>query len=214
LKSLLYVAGDNVPSLDELRLAQPDILVIDFEESLQAPGRREQARAGLRAVTERLEEFPGEVAVRISSPAEDEGRKDLAALDALPARFAILVPKPVTAEHLACLRTTRRSLWVMGEEVEFAQRLPALHTQFPALELIVVGSKDLAESAGLPFDLDMPELRAAAEEIRAAAKARGLAVIDGVTFGAADKIKAARARAAREGYDGLSFIRLKDVACA
>jgi citrate lyase beta subunit len=102
----------------------------------------------------------------------------------------------------------------MGEEVGLAARIGAIVYAVPALSTVVIGIKDLAADLHIPLDPDAADLREGANALRMAAQAEGLSVIDGMAFGDEPVLTRRCARAIAEGFDGITFGRLRDCVAA
>jgi citrate lyase beta subunit len=208
---ILYLAANRLPNVEKLSLSPPDAIIIDLEESVPID-QAENARAGLVDFIETLRPLRCPLAVRINGMDNIAGKQDLKAVSALPADVALLVPKPINEEILTQTLFVAKELWVMGEEVGFAQNIAHYATLQKRLTTVIIGTKDLAESMGLPLNPAAPELRAGAVAIKDAVKAAGLRIIDGVAFGDETQIGAAVLRARDTGFDGVTAMLPRDIA--
>jgi citrate lyase beta subunit len=216
VRSVLYLAADRVANVDALKECRPDVVILDLEEAV-IPSNAAAARAGLLSLYTIVAALVPTVVVRINSPAEEAGLLDCDVVATLPAEAVLLVPKPVNLLLLqqAHIRSALdRRLWCMGEEVEFAAQIEHLANAMPQLEVVVIGLKDLAQSADLAFDFDAPALRLEANLIRSASQAVGLKVVDGVTFGSIPEVKRMTERSVADGFDGITLIRATDTSIA
>jgi citrate lyase subunit beta / citryl-CoA lyase len=214
---VLYVAGDREPDKAALKLAAPDVLIIDLEESVAATNKA-AARENLAALVAELSGIC-RVIVRINSAGgagDTNAVSDLLVCATLPIEVAILVPKPITLALMTAIShvDAKRELWCMGEEVGFADMLPELVAAVPQLTHIVIGTKDLCESLGIAFDPKSVGARVAIHGIAKAAKLSGLSVIDGVAFGERHVVSEAVRSAVALDFDGIALMRARDISAA
>jgi citrate lyase subunit beta / citryl-CoA lyase len=211
LNIFLYLAADRPPNMDRLAQSPPDAIIIDLEESV-VPENKDTARAGLPDLIAKLRTVNCPMAVRINSLHEALGLKDMEAAAQLPQDIALLVPKPINPATLQLLPAGDRELWVMGEEVGFAQNVTEYSKMLPKLTTVIIGIKDLSESMGLPLNPASTKLRAEAVAIKDAVTSAGLRMIDGVAFGDQVQIQAAVERARTAHFDGVTAMLARDIA--
>jgi len=221
-RSMLFMPGSNARALDKARGLPADGLIFDLEDAVP-PARKEAARA---AVAGALAEggYGGRELVLRSNPLDGPwGRADLAAAAQMPID-ALLLPKvetPAAVQKAAALldelgAPPGLSLWCMLETplgILFAREIAAAA---PRLAALVVGTSDLAkELDALPGKDRLPLLPALGIAVLAA-RAFGLAVLDGVHLDLDDEAGfAAGCRQGRElGFDGKTLIHPKQIAAA
>ena len=221
-RSVLYMPGSKARALEKARTLPADALILDLEDAV-APSEKATAR-DLVAATVREGGFgPREVIVRINGPDTEWGEADLAAaVGAGP--DAILVPKVETAAMLRdiALRMERLGaapglrIWAMMETPLGMLNAVAIAGAHPLLAGFVMGTNDLVK-----------DLRASHTEMRLpvltglglcilAARAHGLAIVDGVYNAFRDEEGLRRAcRQGKElGMDGKTLIHPAQLAIA
>lgn len=209
MKRVLYWAGHRVPNRDRLPENAMDVVVIDLEEAVppELLGASRDHLAASCAVFADLVPF---VLVRTNSPPTLEGRVDCQAIVDLPENIGICFPKPLSVDAISIgreLAGDHRTVWIMGEEPNFVTQLPRYVAAHSAIEAVIVGGKDLAESLALPVDFADPELRDEMLGILVAGKAVGLSVFDAVAAGDPPAVEQAVKRAQLEGFDGVTLLR-------
>jgi citrate lyase subunit beta/citryl-CoA lyase len=183
-RSVLYMPGSNPRVLEKARALPADALIFDLEDAV-APEAKEEAR---RLVAQALKEGgygPRERIVRINAPGTAWFDDDLAmALQA--SADAVLLPKvsvPEDVHRLAGpLREAGIDLWIMMETplaVLNARDIAATARSTP-LACLVMGTNDLARETMARLDEERLAFRPWLATCVAAARAFGLAIIDGV----------------------------------
>jgi citrate lyase beta subunit len=213
LRSIVYWPAHRDAPKDLFSVSPPDVVILDLEDGVPRE-RMSDARARLVHTYHDLRMLGLYVVVRVNGIESPEFFDDIAQLLLLPDDLTILLPKPISADALNSLAGQRRSLWCMGEELRVTDHFSDFRRQVPSLSTVVIGVKDLSHELGVPLDLDSPEIRKAANEIRRACRLNDLAVIDGIVFGAADAVARRCARAATDGFDGVTLARVEDVSAA
>lgn len=222
-RSLLFVPGANRRALEKSDGLGADGLIYDLEDSA-GPDEKNAAREALRAHLA-ASTFAGERIVRINTLDTPWGTEDL-----LMARGAgvdaILLPK---VDSAALLRQVAGALtemdappsisvWAMIEtplgllDVGEIARTGREHR----LGALVVGPNDIALSTGIDPGPDRAELTPWLMRTVLAAKAFGLAVLDGVyaDFKNTEGFAAECAAGRRMGFDGKTLIHPRQVAPA
>ena len=214
-RSLLFVPAGNARALEKSDGLAADGLIYDLEDSA-APGEKPAARERLR---EHLAagRFPGERIVRINGLDTEWGTEDL-----LMARGAgvdaVLLPKVESAEAVREVAVALSemdapeslAIWAMIETPRGIRDVDPIAMEGVAdrLAALVVGPNDIALSTGVAPGEGRAELLPWLMRIVLAAKAEGLAVLDGVyaDFRNIDGF-AAECRAGRHmGFDGKTLI--------
>ena len=206
--------ASNARAVEKARGLACDVVILDLEDAVlpeAKPDAREAAVAAVRAGGFGRRE----VVVRVNALSTPWGADDLAAV-ALAAPDAVLVPKvssaaDVLAVHAALAgapETTR--LWVMIETCAaiLAPREIAAAAKGTRLFGLVMGINDLAKEMGARMTPDRAPFHAALSLSVIAARAAGLAVLDGV-HNEIDDLAALEAvcRQGRDfGFDGKTLI--------
>ncbi|MEO3435399.1 CoA ester lyase [Inquilinus sp. CAU 1745] len=218
-RSILYMPGSNRRALEKGRSLPADGLILDLEDAV-APAAKEEAR---RQVLEALAEGGyghRELIVRINGLDSSWGRDDLTAA-ATSGADAILLPKVESADmvrsaeealHAVGAPETLR-LWCMIETplgVLNSREIAAS----PRLEALVMGTSDLAKDLHAAHTPDRLPLVTSLGLCLLAARAHGLAIIDGVHLDLDDDEGFAEScrQGAEMGFDGKSLIHPKTIA--
>ncbi len=212
-RSVLYVPGSNARAIDKARALACDVVVIDLEDAV-APAMKDAARAN--AIAAVAAGFGGrEVVVRVNGLATAWGADDLAALAGVAAD-AVLVPKvdggACVARYAAAL-AGGTPLWAMIETARSVLRLADIASS-PRLAALVMGTNDLAkEMMARPGPKREPFMGILALAV-AAARAHGLAALDGVYNELVDMeaFAAQCAQGAELGFDGKTLIHPSQIA--
>ena len=212
-RSALYLPASNAKALAKARTLPCDVVILDLEDAV-APEAKALARDQAVAAVREGGFGHRELVVRANALSSPWGQDDLAAL-AMARPDAVLVPKvdsgaDVTA-HVARLGDDL-PLWVMIETARSVLRLEDIAAA-PGLAAFVMGTNDLAKEMGAELDRErLPFLGFLAASV-AAARAYGLAVLDGVyndledTDGLVAQCRQARAF----GFDGKTLIHPNQV---
>ena len=210
LRSALFLPASNPRAIEKARGLAADAVILDLEDAVAPEAKAEARDAAVAAV--RTGGFRARtVAVRVNALDSEWGAADLAAV-ARCAPDAVLVPKIAAPDDVELYHAELAGprLWVMIETCRAISQLQAiadmaLRTRLAAM---VIGANDLAlelrarpaaDRAGL-----VPYLALAV----AAARAAGIAVLDGVSndFTDLDRFAAECAQARALGFDGKSLI--------
>jgi citrate lyase subunit beta/citryl-CoA lyase len=215
-RSALYLPASNARAVDKARSLPCDVVILDLEDSV-APDAKAEARAGaVEAV--RAGGFGGrEVVIRANGLDTPWGAEDLAAAaEARP--DAVLVPKVSTPEDLSAARTRLGDslpIWAMIETCAAIFRLDALGAESVnvGVQAWALGSNDLAKEMRCRLTVEREPLLTALSLSLMAARAHGLAILDGVFNEIADADGLARqcAQAAAFGFDGKTLIHPSQV---
>lgn len=187
-RSVLYMPGSNARALEKARSLHADALILDLEDAV-APEAKAEARMLVAATVKAGGFGRREVIVRINALDSEWGEADLAAI-APAAPDAILVPKVASAADVESANAAlaredpggKVALWVMMEmprAILGAGEIGAAAAR-TRLAAFVMGTNDLAK------ELRVPQLPGRAAFLTAlslsvlAARANGLAAIDGV----------------------------------
>jgi len=213
-RSVLYMPGSNARALEKARSLPADALILDLEDAV-APDVKELARRQVCDVVAAKGFGRREVIVRINALSTAWGAGDLAA--ALAAKpDSVLLPKvsTVTDLHAAGQELNRLradpaiALWAMIETPLAIFNIAALASAGGRLACFVMGTNDLVKEmrgAHLP---GRANLATALSLSVMAARAHGLAAVDGVFNDIQDargfEVQCREARAF--GFDGKTLI--------
>ncbi len=208
-RSALFLPASNPRAIAKARGLAADVIILDLEDAV-APEAKVAARAA--AVAAAREGFGArEVVIRVNALDTEWGVDDLAAC--ADAADAVLVPKVTGAEDIArhdAYLTGETRLWAMIETCLAVSHLQpiadrALDTRLTAL---VVGANDLALEMRARPGPDRAGLLPVLSLTVAAARSRGLAVLDAVCNDYSDlaRVAAECSQGRMLGFDGKSLI--------
>jgi len=209
-RSVLYMPGSNPRALEKARSLPADALILDLEDAV-APDAKDLARSQVCEAVKAKGFGKREVAIRINGLSTAWGRADLdAAVAASP--DAILVPKVSAAGDLDAIdsRIEGRpiALWAMMETPLAILKAAEIAGAGGKLACLVMGTNDLIKEFHGVHTPDRRNLSAALGICVAAARAYGLAIIDGVynDINNADGFLESCKQARAFGFDGKTVI--------
>lgn len=205
-RSVLYVPASNARALAKAAGLPCDGVILDLEDGV-APSAKEEARqAAIAAVGHGF--GPRECVVRVNGLGTAWGAEDLRAVrEARP--DAVLVPKIERADD--AMRAVEAAdgcpVWVMVETPRAVIEAPAI-ADTPGVEALVAGLNDLALALRASPGADRAELAYGLGAIVLAARAAGIAALDGVATALDDPAAVERecAQAAAFGFDGKTLV--------
>ena len=222
-RSALYVPGSNARALEKARGLDADVVIFDFEDGV-APDRREEARQLVTGAL-RAGGYRAETVIRINHPSTALGAADLKVV-ARSGCDAVLLPKVETAQEVrdAALRLAAAvgreappmAIWCMIETPMGVLRVQEIALSSPHLSCLVMGTSDLAKDLRARHTPDrLPMLTALSLSVLAA-RAAGIAILDGVHLDLEDEagFLAACRQGAELGFDGKTLIHPKTIAVA
>ncbi|MET0362700.1 MAG: CoA ester lyase [Sphingobium sp.] len=185
-RSALYLPASNAKAIAKARTLPADVIILDLEDAV-APDAKAEARAAAVAAVQEGGFGDREVAIRVNGRGTPWGADDLAAVVASGAD-AILVPKvdgPTDIEgyHAALSSAPATTqLWAMIETCASVGQLPAIAAMAAStrLSLFVMGTNDLAKEMRARLTPDRSPFLPFFSMTVAAARAHGVAVLDGV----------------------------------
>jgi citrate lyase subunit beta/citryl-CoA lyase len=218
-RSLLYMPGSNLRALEKARSLPADGLIFDLEDAV-APDMKESARGVAAAVLAKGGYGKRELVLRVNALDTPWGHADLAAA-ATMLIDAVLLPKVENAERVresvsvldALGAPERLAVWCMLETpraILYAREIAAASTRLAAL---VLGTSDLAKDLHVVAGRDRLPLMTSLGLAVLAARAHGLAILDGVHLDLSDDDGlAVSCRQGRElGFDGKTLIHPKQI---
>lgn len=221
-RSALYVPGANARALDKARGLDADVLLIDLEDSV-APDAKEAARG---QVVQALSEggYGGrELIVRINGLETEWGEADIAAL-AQAGADGILLPKVENAEMVrtalarldAAGAPDTLAIWCMMETPGAMLHADEIAAASPRLAALVMGTTDLTKDLRARTTPDRLAMLPSLGLCLLAARAHGLAALDGVYMDLSDEagFLAACNQGRDLGFDGKTLIHPKTLAGA
>ncbi len=211
-RSVLYMPGSNARALEKARTLPADALILDLEDAV-APDAKDLARQQVCDAVKARGFGKREIVIRVNGLGTPWGEADLAAAaDAKP--DAILVPKISAASELnfieAKLGPADRSIavWAMVETPAAILNIASIAAAGGRLACFVMGTNDLIKEIRGQHTPDRMNLAAALSLSVLAARANGIAAIDGVynDIQNADGFKAICEQARAFGFDGKTLI--------
>ncbi|HTT97865.1 MAG TPA: CoA ester lyase [Rhizomicrobium sp.] len=213
-RSVLYMPGSNARAMEKAQSLPADALILDLEDAV-APDMKDVARQQVVDAVNGRGFGKREVIVRINGLSTAWGQADLAAAVAAKPD-AILAPKVSTPADLRALENALAmnnadpsiALWAMIETPLAILNIAALAGAGGRLACFVMGTNDLIKELRGQHTPDRGNLFAALSLSVLAARAHGLAAIDGVFNDIQDADGFARhcRQALSFGFDGKTVI--------
>lgn len=193
-RSCLYMPGANAKALEKAKTLPADVLLLDLEDSV-APEAKADARAQVASVVKAGGYGKREVIVRCNALATPWGKDDIAA--AGPAGpDGLLAPKVESGEEVRALDAAMTAagfradaaLWIMIETPRAILNLAeiAAAAKGTRLAVFVMGLNDLAKETRARAGANRAAFFAPLSLAVTAARAGGIAAIDGVYNDIAD----------------------------
>ncbi|SEI44104.1 CoA ester lyase [Achromobacter sp. NFACC18-2] len=221
-RSVLYMPGANARALDKARTLDADALILDLEDAV-APDAKELARAQVASALREGGFGRRECIVRVNALDTPWGLDDVRAI-AQAGADAVLLPKVESAAQLAALGEALDAagapadlpLWAMAETPLGFLRLDAIAGGHARLAAIVVGTSDLVKDLHARHTPARHETLLARSLAVMAARAHGLAVLDGVHLDLNDDagLQDACRQGRDQGFDGKTLIHPRQIAAA
>jgi citrate lyase subunit beta/citryl-CoA lyase len=216
---VLYVPASNARAVEKARSLACDAVVLDLEDAV-APALKQAARSAAATVIQAGGFGHREVIVRVNGLDTPWGVDDLAAMSSTNAD-AVLVPKIRTRQDLLAydnaLKGAHRALqlWTMIETALSLFHLEniasAAHTS--RLTCFVMGTNDLAKELHMQLDHQRTPFTSLLALTVAAARAHGVALLDGVynAFDDTAGFEAQCRQGVEYGFDGKTLIHPKQI---
>lgn len=221
-RSVLYMPGSNARALEKAKALPVDGVTFDLEDAV-APDAKEAARERVRAAVQAGGYAPRETVIRVNGLATPWGHADLCAA-ATSGADAVLLPKVESGSSVhQALRVLDEAgappdldVWCMIETPRGALHAEEIAGACPRLGALVMGTSDLAaELHAAHTPLRLPMLTALGLCVLAA-RAFGLAILDGVHLDLDDEegFAAACRQGAELGFDGKTLIHPRQIGAA
>lgn len=212
-RSVLYMPGSNARALEKAKTLAADALILDLEDAV-APDVKDAARDQVVAAVH-AGFGKREVVVRINALDSEWGDRDLLTVAAAKPD-AVLVPKVQTARDIHRVEHRLQhvpeaeavTIWAMIETPQAILDINGIAGAGGRLSCLVMGTNDLLKEMGGSHTKDRANLAAALSLTVLAARAHGLAAIDGVHNDIADMDGFADvcAQGRSFGFDGKTVI--------
>ena len=218
-RSVLYMPGANTRALEKARTLPADALIFDLEDAV-APEAKEAARTNVVLAAESRAYGKREIAIRCNGLGTPWGEADIEAI-AKSGADAILVPKVESAAqvtHVVSLldtagAPTTMAVWAMMETPKGILRAEEIAGAHPRLALFVMGTNDLVKDMRARHTpMRLPMITALGIGMLAA-RAHGLAILDGVYNDIQDTagFRAVCQQGLEMGFDGKTLIHPSQV---
>jgi (3S)-malyl-CoA thioesterase len=214
-RSVLYIPGSKDRALDKARTLAADAIIFDLEDAV-TPDEKAAARATLRAELDKGGYGNRVRLVRINGFGTDWGNADIVAFRGADID-GILLPKVESAWDVETLAGMIHDvpLWAMMETSQAvlnAQEIAA----HPRLAGMVMGTNDLAKELGCRVGPQRLELMTALQMCLIAARADGIAIVDGVfnAFKDEEGLRRECEQGRDMGFDGKTLIHPAQLAIA
>jgi citrate lyase subunit beta / citryl-CoA lyase len=221
-RSLLFMPGSNPRALDKARSLPADGLIFDLEDAV-APGAKVSARANVGAAVAAGRYGRREIVLRVNGIDTPWGHADLAAAATMPID-AVLLPKVEGAEQVrlalslfdALAAPRSLQIWCMLETPLGILYVREIAAASPRLAALVLGTSDLTKDLQALTTPDRMPLLTSLSLALLAARAHGLAILDGVHLDLADQegFVASCEQGRTLGFDGKTLIHPQQIAAA
>ncbi|MDP2698958.1 CoA ester lyase [Thalassospira sp.] len=218
-RSVLYMPGSNARALEKGRGLLADGLILDLEDAV-APDAKDMARDQIVAALDAGGYGGREIQVRVNGLNTPWGHADLVAA-AKTSADAILLPKVESADTVRQVAAILEAegahdamrIWCMMETPLAMLNAKEIASAHPRLGGFVMGTSDLAKDLNCAHTPDRLPMITSLGLCLLAARAYGLAILDGVHLDLADDAGFARAcQQGRElGFDGKTLIHPKTI---
>lgn len=213
-RTALYMPGSKPRALDKAQTLPADCLILDLEDAV-APAEKPAARGMVVGAVKDGDYGARELIIRINGLDTEWGSNDLTAA-AQSKADAILVPKvesaamvlDVEARMQAAGAPETMAIWAMMETPLGMLNAAEIAAASPRLGCLVMGTNDLVKDLGAAHtDARLPVVTALGL-CMLAARAHGLAILDGVynAFKDDDGLAASCTQGVEMGFDGKTVI--------
>ncbi|MFY3745039.1 HpcH/HpaI aldolase/citrate lyase family protein [Anaeromyxobacter sp. Red801] len=221
-RSALYLPGSNARALEKARTLPADALILDLEDAV-APAAKDAARAQVVAALGQGGFGRRERVVRVNGLGTPWGAADLAAL-ARAGADAVCLPKVERAAEVHAAAQALAAghapaglaLWCMIETPRGVLAADEIAGASPRVACLVAGTSDLVKDLGARHTAGRAEVLTSLSLVLLAARAHGLAALDGVFLDLEDAagLEAACRQGRDLGFDGKTLIHPKQLDAA
>ncbi|MBF0392613.1 MAG: CoA ester lyase [Alphaproteobacteria bacterium] len=221
-RSILYMPGSNARALDKARGLAADGLIFDLEDAV-APDAKDEARRLVVAALAEGGYGRREILVRVNGLGTPWGHADLVAAAGSRAN-AVLLPKVESADMVRQAETILAAagapddmlIWCMMETPRGILRAEEIALASPRVGGFVMGTSDLAKDLHCAHTRERLPLLTSLGLCLLAARAHGLAIVDGVHLDLADDEGFAFScrQGVEMGFDGKTLIHPKTIEAA
>jgi citrate lyase subunit beta / citryl-CoA lyase len=218
-RSVLYVPGANLRAMEKVKTLPADAVILDLEDAV-APDAKQEARANVVNAVKAGGFGKRETVVRVNGLNTPWGHADLVAAGTSGAD-AVLLPKTESADAvrqaLAVLAGNGApdslALWCMMETPRAILNAEAIASAHPRVACFVMGTSDLANDLHAAHTPERLPLLTSLGLCVLAARAHGLAILDGVHLDLDDMagFEQACRQGQQMGFDGKTLIHPKTI---
>jgi citrate lyase subunit beta/citryl-CoA lyase len=221
-RSVLYVPGANLRAMEKAKTLATDAVILDLEDAV-APDAKQEARANVVNAVKAGGFGKRETVIRVNGLNTPWGQADLVAA-ATSGADAVLLPKTESADAvrqaLAVLAGNGapddQALWCMMETPRAILNADAIAGSSPRVACFVMGTSDLANDLHAAHTPERLPLLTSLGLCVLAARAHGLAILDGVHLDLEDMagFEQACRQGQQMGFDGKTLIHPKTIEIA
>jgi len=218
-RSMLYMPGSNARALDKARTLPADSLILDLEDAV-APDAKELARKQVCEAVAAGGFGMREIIVRVNALSTKWGYDDIA-MASKSGADALLLPKVESADAIRHMEAIMRAngapdsmtIWAMMETPRSILESQRIAESTPRMEGLVMGTSDLAKELDCTHTHERLPFMVSLGLCLLAARAAGLAILDGVYLDLNDEagFEFACRQGHELGFDGKTLIHPKQV---
>ncbi|MGB4946972.1 MAG: CoA ester lyase [Candidatus Competibacter denitrificans] len=218
-RSMLYMPGSNARALEKARTLPADCLILDLEDAV-APDSKELARQQVCEAVKAGGFGLREIIIRVNALSTKWGYEDIAMASKSGAN-ALLLPKVESADAIRHMESIMRAngapdsmtIWAMMETPRSILESQRIAESTPRMEGLVMGTSDLAKELDCAHTHERLPFMSSLGLCLLAARAAGLAILDGVYLDLNDEtgFEFACRQGHELGFDGKTLIHPKQV---
>ena len=218
-RSVLYMPGSNARALEKARTLAADGLILDLEDAV-APDAKELARKQVCEAVAAGGFGMRELIIRVNALSTKWGYEDIA-LASKSGADALLLPKVESADAIRHMEAIMRAngapesmtIWAMMETPRSILESQRIAESTPRMECLVMGTSDLAKELDCAHTHERLPFMASLGLCLLAARAAGLAILDGVYLDLNDEagFEFACRQGHELGFDGKTLIHPKQL---
>ena len=218
-RSMLYMPGSNARALDKARTLPADSLILDLEDAV-APDAKELARKQVCEAVVAGGFGMREIIIRVNALSTRWGYDDIALASKCGAD-ALLLPKVESADAIRHMESIMRAngapesmtIWAMMETPRSILESQRIAESTPRMEGLVMGTSDLAKELDCAHTHERLPFMVSLGLCLLAARAAGLAILDGVYLDLNDEagFEFACRQGHELGFDGKTLIHPKQI---
>jgi citrate lyase subunit beta/citryl-CoA lyase len=216
---MLYMPGSNARALEKARTLPADSLILDLEDAV-APDSKELARQQVCEAVKAGGFGLREIIIRVNALSTKWGYEDIAMASKSGAN-ALLLPKVESADAIRHMESIMRAngapdsmtIWAMMETPRSILESQRIAESTPRMEGLVMGTSDLAKELDCAHTHERLPFMSSLGLCLLAARAAGLAILDGVYLDLNDEtgFEFACRQGHELGFDGKTLIHPKQV---